>query len=79
MRADAARNVDAVLSTGARLLARDSTTGMGLIRQEMPDGGALALPGGLVDRMAHTFTDIEPGHAADARRRFGPAPRRLTS
>jgi AcrR family transcriptional regulator len=37
----------------------------GLIRQDLPDGWALALLGSLIDNMAHLFTDIEPGPAAD--------------
>ncbi|MBS2545875.1 TetR family transcriptional regulator [Catenulispora sp. NL8] len=37
----------------------------GLIRQGLPPGWAMALLGGMVDDMAHVFTDIEPGPAAD--------------
>ncbi|MCF3962657.1 TetR/AcrR family transcriptional regulator [Streptomyces fuscigenes] len=37
----------------------------GLVRDDLPEGWAMAMLGGLVDTAAHDFTDLDPGRAAD--------------
>lgn len=43
----------------------ERATREGLIRQGLPEGWAMALLGSLVDNVAHTWTDLETGAAAD--------------
>ena len=80
MRADAARNLELLLSTGARMLADDASasitaiaaqagvdraTDEGLLRSDLPPGWVSALLAPLMRHAAENLPDLSPAQAAD--------------